>query len=124
MCKSNYVADNVEKVQHFLIEILNRSSVEEVCVILKHILEFEPYPLEQFLSALSNFTKPLVKERWLVSKLWILLLGEGKIQELAIHIWNKNGFSLRNIFSFTEREDDSLVSNLNSDDASIFESCS
>ena len=43
MCKSNYVADNVEKVQHFLIEILNRSSVEEVCVILKHILEFEPH---------------------------------------------------------------------------------
>jgi len=88
------------------------------------MLEFEPYSLEQFLTSLKGLKTPLVKDKWLVSKLWILQFYDGRVREQAILIWNKFGFSVKDLFSKTGRQEDSLVHYLHSDDMSTFENCS
>ena len=60
-------------------DLFTKISNEELCLMIKNVLLFEPYPLELFLSALKGIHKPLVKERWIITKLWMLQMNDGRI---------------------------------------------
>jgi len=121
MCKSNYMADNSSKVQDFLERLFTKISNEELSLMINYVLEFEPYPLELFLTALWNINKPLVKVRWIITKLWMCQMNEGWIQEITNQIWNKHCFNIDLIHKQSASLKDSLVYYLSSEDIDKFD---